>query len=246
MNQWRLIVDEPRPGAWNMAVDEILLQVAVAGQPPTLRFYGWSEPTLSLGYFQRYADRDLHMPSRYCPVVRRTTGGGAILHDYDLTYSLTLPIQDRWSADVARLYREVHHAVASALSVWGVQCHLHGSDCVAGDRASFLCFQRRAEGDVTVGGVKITGSAQRRVRGAVLQQGCLLLRSSPHAPELAGVEDLTGSIVDRRQLGKYWSRELANRFHVAFTECELEKAEIEAVARCVERRFGRADWTQRR
>jgi len=86
----RLIVDRPAPGAWNMAVDEALLDAAVEQGVAALRFYQWSEPTLSLGYFQRHADRDSHAASHDCTLVRRQSGGGAILHDRELTYSLTL------------------------------------------------------------------------------------------------------------------------------------------------------------
>ena len=78
-----------------MGVDEALLMDAVENGVATLRFYQWSEPTLSLGYFQRYADREQHTASRNCAVVRRQTGGGAILHDRELTYSLALPANHR-------------------------------------------------------------------------------------------------------------------------------------------------------
>jgi hypothetical protein len=87
----RLIIDPPQNGAWNMAVDEALLLDAIEDGSATLRFYQWSEPTLSLGYFQRYADRNQHHASRNCAIVRRQSGGGAILHDRELTYSLVLP-----------------------------------------------------------------------------------------------------------------------------------------------------------
>ena len=87
----RLIIDPPLRGPWNMAVDEALLADDVETDAATLRFYRWSEPTLSLGYFQSYADRELHAASRGCAVVRRQSGGGAILHDRELTYSLVLP-----------------------------------------------------------------------------------------------------------------------------------------------------------
>ena len=87
----RLIVDPPAPGAWNMAVDEALFEQAAKFGTPTLRFYQWSEPTLSLGYFQNYDDRRSHAASLGTAAVRRTTGGGAILHDQELTYSLVWP-----------------------------------------------------------------------------------------------------------------------------------------------------------
>src|SRR5262245_54691837 len=82
----RLIVDGAAGGPWNMAVDETLLESAAASGAASLRFYGWSEPTLSLGYFQRAAARQTHATSLGCPMVRRPSGGGAILHDWELTY----------------------------------------------------------------------------------------------------------------------------------------------------------------
>ena len=74
-----------------MAVDEALVDDAAARGTCWLRFYGWAEPTLSLGYFQGHEERLAHRPSRQCPVVRRMSGGGAILHDAEITYSLAIP-----------------------------------------------------------------------------------------------------------------------------------------------------------
>ncbi len=92
----RLLIDPPGAGAWNMAVDEMLLEWSAAQGGCCLRLYGWREATLSLGYFQEYADRAGHGPSRNCPVVRRLTGGGAIVHDAELTYSLVVPGGHPW------------------------------------------------------------------------------------------------------------------------------------------------------
>src|SRR5262245_57717493 len=92
MSEIRLLSDPPAPGAWNMAVDEVLLTAAAASGQATLRFYTWNEPTLSLGYFQAAADRQQHAASLACTLVRRASGGGAILHDRELTYSVALPL----------------------------------------------------------------------------------------------------------------------------------------------------------
>src|SRR5688500_9559950 len=94
MSALRVITDPPASGAWNMAVDEALLESAATGSVATLRFYEWHEPTLSLGYFQPAADREQHAASRACPLVRRASGGGAIVHDRELTYSLAWPLRD--------------------------------------------------------------------------------------------------------------------------------------------------------
>src|SRR5262245_10595361 len=91
MTPCRLVVDPPASGVWNMAVDEALIDDVADGGLATLRFYQWNEPTLSLGYFQPYAARMGHAASASAAVVRRLSGGGALLHDRELTYALALP-----------------------------------------------------------------------------------------------------------------------------------------------------------
>src|SRR5262245_41971693 len=82
-------------GAWNMAVDDVLLETMTPRDCAILRFYRWSEPTVTLGYFQHYSHGDLHATSRSCPRIRRTTGGGAIVHDHELTYSFVTSLATR-------------------------------------------------------------------------------------------------------------------------------------------------------
>lgn len=207
--------DPPSRGSWNMALDEALLLQAAEGGAPTLRFYEWDQPTLSLGYFQRYADRALHQPSVRCPLVRRTTGGGAILHDHELTYSCAMPSGHRLARRAADLYYAIHESIVSALAQMGLVAYLQSCDqdvvdlrangstggCgttetapdsrfVSVAREPFLCFQRRTAGDVIFNNQKIAGSAQRRRRGAVLQHGSILLAASRYAPELPGLLEL--------------------------------------------------------
>lgn len=143
----RLILDPPAPGTWNMAVDEALLRTATASNQLTLRFYQWSEPTLSLGYFQRAADRNCHPASTTCPVVRRATGGGAILHDRELTYSLVVPRPNRHPRSPTGWYQVVHQALIETLASFAVPAFLCAETDPAGEDR-FLCFQRRARGDV--------------------------------------------------------------------------------------------------
>jgi lipoate-protein ligase A len=120
MIECRLLIDPPGPGAWNMAVDEMLLEGSAEQRACCLRFYRWQEPTLSLGYFQERQDRAGHGPSRDCPVVRRLTGGGAILHDAELTYSLVVhgghPLASRRDA----LYQAAHGSLIEALADLGI------------------------------------------------------------------------------------------------------------------------------
>lgn len=177
---YRWIVDPPADGPTNMARDEAMLQMVGTGEsPPTLRFYLWEPPTISLGYFQRYADFEaLPPPAGELAVVRRQTGGGAILHDLELTYSVVLPARHSLIArNPNNLYRHVHTAFASLLADIGVP--VAGGTCAGGcsHRGPFFCFERHSGMDLLVRNRKLMGSAQRRTRDAVLQHGSLILDS---------------------------------------------------------------------
>ena len=140
----RLIVDAPATGAVNMARDEVLLRSAALEGTPTLRFYRWSEPTLSLGYFQPWQQRFEHPPSRVCAAVRRASGGGAIVHDEELTYSFATRTDARWAAE--DLYVDFHQTLVDCLQVFGIQCELRPPIRDRSGPEPFLCFQRRAAG----------------------------------------------------------------------------------------------------
>ena len=152
--------------------------VGRAESPPTLRLYQWGPPTVSLGYFQPYADyASLPPPAGGLAVVRRMTGGGAILHDLELTYSLSLPIAHRLVAGGPnRLYDLAHNAVITALGSLGLQSAWCGvTDDSSPTRGPFFCFERRHRYDILIGPDKIAGSAQRRTREAVLQHGSIVV-----------------------------------------------------------------------
>jgi lipoate-protein ligase A len=266
----RLIIDPPASGAHNMAVDEALLARAADAGIATLRFYEWTEPTLSLGYFQRYDDRLQHAASRACPALRRQTGGGAILHDRELTYSIALPGRHPLAQDTQQLYRRVHRAIIDVLErVLKVSngakslkiCEVD-SPCLPREEP-FLCFQRRAAGDVIlltaqktvrddVSGqaaatsVKIAGSAQRRWRGAILQHGSLLLETSAAAPELPGLMNGAVGEMDRRRLVSDLSARLADLIGTARIESRLPAELQMAVAALTVQKYDSPAWTKRR
>ncbi len=199
-----MIFDNPLPGPVNMGRDEALLEaVERRTAPPTLRCYQWSASTVSLGYFQRFDEiADANVP-RDMPVVRRTTGGGAILHDRELTYALALPRSHPAVQNAPnRLYDVVHDAIAAALLRWGIRarprgpCASHANDrgptgpptCPTPRRRRarrdepFICFARRHPVDLLVGAHKLAGSAQRRTNRAILQHGSIILEPS-HAAQ---------------------------------------------------------------
>ena len=244
---YRLLIDPPAPGAWNMAVDEVLLETAAQCGDSTLRFYRWSEPTLSLGYFQEYADRVTHFYSRQAVVVRRLTGGGAILHDHELTYSLSAPAGHPWVRERDRLYATIHAALIDALDAMGVRAVLcKPAAARTGPGEPLLCFQRRALGDVLIGAAKVAGSAQRRRRGAVLQHGSVLLARSAAAPELDGLSELTGRPIDADELLAAWLPLLQQRLAADWQRGGLSAQQRTEALLLSANRYAAASWTERR
>lgn len=251
MNAIHFRNDPPAAGAWNMAVDEMLLQRAAEQGIATLRFYQWSPATLSLGYFQHAEDRESHAASRSCPLVRRSSGGGAILHDRELTYSLSLPMSHPLAADPETLYRETHGSLVRTLADFGITATLNEQTLVGLGGEPFLCFQRRSVGDVVVGAHKVCGSAQRRNKGAILQHGSVLLAASPYAPELPGLTDLAAQPIDVAQLLDVWLvgwRRLTASHNVvpAETSRTFEPADARRIETILREKYGAESWTNRR
>ncbi|MEL7336735.1 MAG: hypothetical protein AAFN70_11100, partial [Planctomycetota bacterium] len=216
--------DEDRvpPGAWNMAVDAALqMRVDAANQSgerlAVLRVYSWPEPTLSLGYFQSAADAGVFLQDQSgVEIVRRSTGGGAILHHHDLTYSLCYPMDGRSDPVVQRLYRTGHDAMRDALDELGcaVTRHVESGMKPLLEGAPFLCFQRRTDDDLVCDGYKLVGSAQRRSKFAVLQHGSVLLAASPHADSLPGIQQLSNVVVSPQLLAEAFAESLAAGMNV--------------------------------
>lgn len=250
-----LLLDPPAAGAWNMAVDEALLEAAVNDGAATLRFYQWSEPTLSLGYFQAYDDRRRHEASIECAAVRRQSGGGAILHDVELTYSLAVPEQHPLAVNRLQTYRVVHQSLIETLGHWGIEAQLFDQGCsglgcgeagetpAAHGRQPFLCFQRRAPGDVLVRGVKIAGSAQRRSRGAVLQHGSLLLARSEAAPELDGLKELSGKAIVVEEFIQAWLERLTGTLGVVWRQGNLSEPSRYRATELAAEKYASTAWT---
>lgn len=257
----RFILSEAAGGAMNMALDEALLQSAAeqrgADQPqaedavgvPVLRVYQWARPTLSLGYFQAVAERETHAPSRECDLVRRPSGGGAILHDRELTYALVLPERIARRRPHAQWYFDVHRALISVLEAQGITQQL--SLCadppeIPPSEQPFLCFARRAEGDVLMGTHKIAGSAQRRRGGAILQHGSILWRRSAHAPELPGIADLVTGEIPFASFREAFAGAVAASLKFELTPSQLTGQEQATALQLHTTKYGAPSWTLRR
>ena len=170
-----------------MAVDEALLASAVESGPPTLRFYRWSGPWLSLGYRQRLNAARLAACTRSgVGVVRRTTGGRAVLHGEDLTYAVVAR-EEALPAGLAATYAFVAEVLREALAALGVAAEPAPRPATAQRAEAFDCFAEPAADELCVGGRKLIGSAQRRAGGGVLQHGSIRL-----APDPPGVRRAAG------------------------------------------------------
>jgi lipoyl(octanoyl) transferase len=177
---WRLLIDTaPRDGAWNMAIDEALMTLVGEGQsPPVLRLYQWSPPCLSLGRRQPLAGVDRErLRADGCDIVRRETGGWAILHTDELTYSVTLsPDDPRADGPILDAYRKLSQGLVAGLSLLGVQAEMKPASASGTHNLSAACFEVPSAYEVTAAGRKLIGSAQARPNGRVLQHGSLPLR----------------------------------------------------------------------
>ncbi|NIP86656.1 MAG: lipoate--protein ligase family protein [Planctomycetales bacterium] len=243
----RLLLDPPANGAWNMAVDEVLLATAAESGQPTLRLYAWAEPTLSLGYFQAYQDRAQHAASRDCSLVRRMTGGGAIVHDRELTYSLCWPAAATLRRiDFGWLYDLVHETLQESLATQGIPLQPVGCPAPPSLPPAFLCFQRRGPHDLVLGAAKIVGSAQRRRQSAVLQHGSILLETSPAAPEVSGLDPRPGHHHLAATLRQSWPTLLAQRLDVDLLPARLTDRETRQASELVRIKYASPAWSHRR
>ena len=152
-----------------MAWDEALLEsVALLGQP-VLRFYGWTEPAATFGYFQKFAEVERMTSLR--PLIRRPTGGGLVPHDADWTYSLTIPPSHAWYAlRAVASYRRMHEWIQAAFAQLAVEVEL--APCCR-QEAPGQCFAGAEQFDVMAGPRKIAGAAQRRTKEGLLIQGSI-------------------------------------------------------------------------
>ena len=191
-----VLIDPPLSGETNMAIDEALLRDATPESPVVLRVYRWEQPTLSLGHFQSWDDCRAVPGLSDLPWVRRKTGGGAIVHDQEITYSILIPETRNKSSKghSELLYRAIHGSAVENLQRLGWDAKL-SETCTCSTATNqkeepFLCFSRRSPVDLIIGTDKVMGSAQRRTSAGLLQHGSLLIRHSPTTPELIGLSEL--------------------------------------------------------
>lgn len=266
---WRLLNTGWQDGATNMAVDEAIMQGIAAGEsPPTLRFYGWDPPCLSLGYAQKWAIADREAcAQRGWDVVRRPTGGRAILHIDELTYSVSVRADDaRVQGGLLASYRRLSDALAEGLEYLGLhpqRAQPQGKNGAADEGPA--CFDNPSNFEITVGSHKLVGSAQARKHGVVLQHGTLPLHGDITRIAdalLAGEEKReairrrlrasaitlqasAGRTISYAQAAESISAGFAQMLNLTLQHGELNAWEKEQVARIRAEKYGNAAWLER-
>jgi lipoate-protein ligase A len=263
--QWRVIVDDAHPGAWNMAADEALAEVVDTGiSAPVLRLYRWHPLCLSLGFSQPYGAADgAFCAAHGVDVVRRPTGGRAVLHHLELTYSVLAPLgQGPFSQDLQAAYQTVCRALVAGLARLGVPAGLSGEP--EGGHISptqaIPCFVGPAAGEVVAQGRKLVGSAMRRhghsllQHGSILegwdgalQAGCLgLPDDSSLRPAVVTLSDLLGAPPRGEVLAGAIAAGFAETFGVRLAPSSLTPEEAARTRLLARERYGHARWTVHR
>ena len=265
--------DPPADGPTNMALDEALAAEAALREGMLVRVSTWSRSTLSLGAFQMLGDARDHAGLEGLAVVRRPSGGGAIVHGSDITLCVAVPRGHRCGSAPQILYDIAHAALVDELLERGVAASMSsgrpspappgcGGGATGRGEEPFLCFDRRAAGDVVLpdpfdpgADCKILGSAQRRLRGAVLQHGTLLLAGNADLPPEVrhpGLDDLVGPegawrLPHAARVVRGWLRRLAAGLGVALVESTGRfEPGPDAGFEAVLARFQEDSWTARR
>lgn len=181
MTPWRFIDSGPGPAFFNMAVDEAVARFVREGkEPPALRLYEWEAPSVSIGYFQKISSiNTAYCADKNIPVVRRLTGGRAVLHKNELTYSFSsITTQGTFSGSLKDSYTKINEALCLAVAMLGVSPETRGEknqQSSAYTSRNPFCFDSASYGEVTLDNKKIIGSAQKRWENGLLQQGSIPL-----------------------------------------------------------------------
>jgi lipoate-protein ligase A len=271
MKPWRLIITPAAPGAWNMAVDEAILERAQAGpgeSRPTLRLYAWDPACLSLGHAQPIADVDCaRLEARGWDVVRRPTGGRAILHTDELTYSLTGNVKEPVLAGgVLESYNRLAQALSLAVRNLGLPVEMKDGKANATMTPNPVCFEVPSTYEITVGGKKLIGSAQARKKDGVLQHGSLpltgdltricqaLVFENEAARENAAgrllarattVESALGRALTWDEAAEAFIRAFEAQLGLCFERGELSESESRRAEELVREKYDHPSWTER-
>lgn len=264
--KWRLLNTGPARGEWNIAVDEaIMISHGRGDTPPTLRFYAWDPPAVSIGYFQDMR-REIDLKAcgeRGISTVRRFTGGRAILHDREVTYSLAArPENPLVSGPVLESYLKISRCLLEGLKQLGIEAQLSDSDLKR--QKTTACFDTPSRYELVARGRKLIGSAQARKHGCVLQHGSIPLEID--AEKLFSVINFSDEEERRRYTDTFGARAISlnEAGHTSFSyngvvsaiilgftgawgmeleAGELTARELEAAGELLRQKYGNSKWS---
>ena len=259
-----MVEPEPKPGDWNMAVDEHLFQRVEATPETFLRFYQWDRPTASLGYSQNAAkviDADF-CRRRGFGIVRRITGGKLVLHDREVTYAIASSDSETFTETLRGSYRLISKALMRGLELMGLAPTMAETSPPAYIRGTMPCFALPARDELELGRRKIVGSAQKRTGGAFLQHGSIPLEKddgllaavaalgarTPEAATESGMTSLSealGRPVDFGWAVERFCRGFSEFFGVALEPFSLGPEDAVAVSGLRDSRYANDAWTFR-
>lgn len=224
---WLVTPSDAGFAAFNMALDEALLESMPRLQKPVLRLYGWTEPAASFGYFQKYAE--IERTTLLRPLVRRPTGGGLVPHDADWTYSVAFSTTHEWyGVSAIESYRRVHEWIQAAFAELGVATEL--APCCKKSEPG-QCFVGFEKFDVLWHGGKIAGAAQRRNKLGLLIQGSV-------QPPPLGLKR------------EHWERAMQNAgtkmFGAEWTEAKPDEALAARAMELVREKYSQRSYNERR
>lgn len=269
MHHWRLINSGFQTGAMNMALDEALLHSVASGNSlPVLRFYRWTPATVTLGYAQSVIkDLDLDVCRREgLDVVRRSTGGRAVLHDHELTYSVIAPLNSSlFGNSVLDCYRVISEVLQKALIQLGLQAQLVPGKPRSGRQNAMksICFTAPSQYELVIDGRKVAGSAQKRFGQAFLQHGSIPVEMDLDLLSKVLKVDMHNSTDDSlSSIGwlNQWSKTplaipdmeklLADMFsehlQIEWVRSEPTPVERDKAGKMSAEKFGHPDWNMRR
>ncbi|MBI5344570.1 MAG: lipoate--protein ligase family protein [Deltaproteobacteria bacterium] len=252
--KWRLIRGPLKGGAENMAMDEAILRSLESKHThmPALRIYGWKVPTISIGFLQ---DASVFSAS-LLPVVRRITGGRAVLHDMEVTYSIAAPSNHPlFSKGITSAYSVISGAIVEALNDIGVPAYLSPYRGRKAEEKAHACFNSPSRHEVLVDGRKLAGSSQRRLRNSFLQHGSILFGldeelhgrvfGSKTIEKMAWVAGVKDADADMEGFKRFLIGRMGQRFDADFTPGEMTRREALIMEGLVETRYLNDGWNLR-
>jgi lipoate-protein ligase A len=269
MDTWRLLITPPARGAWNMALDESILEHIGRGESmPTLRLYAWDPACLSLGHAQPFSDVDTRrLKAHGWEVVRRLTGGRAILHTDEITYSVIAPNDEpRLAGSVLESYNRLAQALLLAVERLDIPVEMKESKAANGPNMNPVCFEVPSTYEITVDGKKLIGSAQARKKEGVLQHGSLpltgdlaricqaLVFDDEAAREQASrrllaraatVESALGRGVSWETAAESFIRAFERQLGLTLERGELSESESKRTEELVKEKYDHPSWTER-